>query len=103
MQTGGSKKKRLNIIPNCCAAVLTGIAVLMLLTKNPLHTYEIPIKYKNHPAVPGTFRVRLFLCRFLLCGVAFVRCRSPPCGILELIQFQDFGGKPWRKGIFIYT
>ncbi|NBJ97230.1 hypothetical protein D5282_07790 [bacterium 1xD8-48] len=85
------------------AAVLTGIAALLLSTKNPLHIYEILIKYKKHPAVPGIFRTRLFLCLFLPCGVAFPRCRSPPSGILEPIYFQNFGGKPCRKKIFIYT
>lgn len=84
-------------------AVLEGIAVFFCSTQYSFYPYEIPTKYENYPAVPGSFQVRLFLCHFLPCGVASIRCRSPPCGILEPIQFQNFGGKPWKKEIFIYT
>ena len=84
------------------AAVLTGIAALLLSTKNSPRPYEFPIKYRKLPAVPGTFRVRLFLCRFLPQGVVFLRCRAPPSGILEPILFQNFGGKIHGEKRFLF-
>ena len=84
------------------AAVLTGIAALLLSTKNPLHIYEIPIKYKKHPAVPGIFRARLFLCLFLPCGVASPRCRSPPSGMQERDFYLYIDGQPVQVSREVY-
>lgn len=84
-------------------AVHERIAVFFCSTQYVFYPYEIPIKYKSYPTVPGIFRARLFLCRFLPHGVTSLRCRSPPCGILKPIHFQNFGGKTCRKEIFIYT